>query len=255
MLKVRIIPTLLWKNFGLVKGVAFQSWRRVGTVLPAIKVYNARDVDELHLVDIIANQDLYDLDYDSISDFSNYCFVPFSVGGGIRNLDQIKKLLRVGADKISLNSIIYDNPGLIDEAAKRFGSQCIVGSIDAKVVDGRYVCFSHSGTKMTKSEPVSLAQELQNRGVGEILITSIDKDGTMKGYDIELVRKITENVNVPVIASGGAGNYEHMSCAILDGGASAVAAASMFHFTEQTPMEAKTFLQSKGIPVRINYNE
>ena len=255
MLKVRIIPTLLWKNFSLVKGVSFQSWRRVGAVLPAIKVYNSRDVDELYLVDIVANQDLYDLDYDSINDFSNYCFVPFSVGGGITNLDQIKNLLRVGADKISLNSIIYENPSLIDDAAKRFGSQCIVGSIDAKLVDGKYVCFSHSGTRMTKSEPLTLARELQNRGVGEILITSIDKDGTMKGYDIELVKKISENVTIPVIASGGAGNYEHMSRAILEGGASAVAAASMFHFTEQTPMEAKAFLQSKGIPVRISYKE
>lgn len=255
MLKVRIIPTLLWKNFSLVKGVSFQSWRRVGAVLPAIKVYNSRDVDELYLVDITANQDLYDLDYDSINDFSNYCFVPFSVGGGIKNLDQIKKLLRVGADKISLNSIIYENPSLIDDAAKRFGSQCIVGSIDAQLVDGKYVCFSHSGTRMTKSEPVTLARELQNRGVGEILITSIDKDGTMEGYDIELVKKISETVNIPVIASGGAGNYEHMSSAILEGGASAVAAASMFHFTEQTPIEAKAFLQSKGIPVRISYKE
>ena len=255
MLKVRIIPTLLWKNFGLVKGVSFESWRRVGTVLPAIKVYNSRDVDELFLLDISANQDLYDLDYDSINDFSNYCFVPFSVGGGIRSLDQIRKLLRVGADKISLNSVIYENPSLIDEAAKKFGAQCIVGSIDVKLVNGNYVCFSHSGTRMTKSEPVSLARELQDRGVGEILITSIDKDGTMEGYDIDLIKKITENVNVPVIASGGAGNYEHMCSAILDGGASAVAAASIFHFTEQTPLDAKTFLQSKGIPVRMTYKD
>jgi cyclase len=255
MLKVRVIPTMLWKNLGLVKGIAFQSWRNVGTVLPSIKVYNKRDVDELFLLDISANQNIYDLDYESIEDFSNYCFVPFSVGGGIRHLGQIKKLLRVGADKVSLNSIVYDNPNLVDQAAKKFGSQCVVVSIDAKLVDGSYRCFSHSGTKMTNSEPKLLAQELEKRGAGEILITSIDKDGTMEGYDLELTKKITEHVNIPVIASGGAGNYQHMYDAIINGGASAVAAASMFHFTEQTPEEAKMFLHSLGVPVRLMFKE
>ena len=255
MLKVRIIPTLLWKNFGLVKGVSFKSWRRVGTVLPAIKVYNSRDVDELLLLDIEANQSSLDLDYESINDFSNYCFVPFSVGGGIRNIDQIKTLLRVGADKVSINSAIYENPDLIDSAAKRFGSQCIIASIDVRLVDGEYKCFSHSGTKLVRGAPEALARQLEERGAGEILITSIDRDGTMKGYDVDLVKTISDEVNVPVIASGGAGSYDHMSEVISKGGASAVAAASMFHFTEQTPAQAKLFLQSKNIPVRTNFKE
>ncbi len=255
MLKVRVIPTMLWKDLGLVKGVSFQSWRRVGTVLPAIKVYNSRDVDELFLLDITANQHTYDLDYDSISDFSNYCFVPFSVGGGIKNLEQIKKLLRVGADKVSLNTAIYETPDLIDLAAKKFGSQCIVASIDVKSVNNDYVCLSHSGSRNTDRNLVSLVKELEDRGAGEILITSIDRDGTMAGYDINLINKITSNINIPVIASGGAGNFFHMKEAIIEGGASAVAAASIFHFTEQTPEQAKIFLHQEGVPVRLTFKE
>ena len=255
MLKVRVIPTMLWKDLGLVKGVSFQSWRRVGTVLPAIKVYNSRDVDELFLLDITANQHTYDLDYDSINDFSNYCFVPFAVGGGIKNLDQIKKLLRVGADKVSLNTAIYEMPDLIDLAAKKFGSQCIVASIDVKYEKNDYVCVSHSGSRNTDRNLVSLVKELENRGAGEILITSIDRDGTMEGYDINLINKITSNINIPVIASGGAGNFFHMKEAIIEGGASAVAAASMFHFTEQTPEQAKIFLHKEGVPVRLTFKE
>ena len=255
MLKVRIIPTLLWKNFSLVKGVSFESWRSVGSVLPAIKVYNSRDVDELILFDVCGNQGLSDPDFDSIEEFSKHCFVPFTVGGGIRNTEQIKGLLQVGADKISLNTSIFEAPKLLDEAARKFGSQCIVASIDFKLVDNKYLCFSHSGTKCTNRDPIELSRELENRGAGEILITSIDRDGTMKGYDIDILNTISTSVNIPVIASGGAGKYEHMWEAIDYGGVSAVAAASMFHFTEQTPQEAKEFLSKKGVAVRLAYKE
>jgi cyclase len=254
MLKVRVIPTLLWKNFGLVKGVSFDSWRRVGPVLPAVKVYNTRDVDELVLVDIVASSKHEDPDFESISDFADDCFVPFTVGGGITNISQIQRLLRSGADKISINSAAYSNPQLVNESAKRFGSQCIVASIDARrLEDGSYLCFSHSGTIATNRGPAEWAKELCDRGAGEILITSIDRDGTMQGYDLELIESITNAVNLPVIASGGAGNYEHMRKAVQEAGASAVAAASMFHFTEQTPAEAKKALVTAGIPVRQNY--
>ncbi len=254
MLKVRVIPTLLWKNFGLVKGVRFDSWRRVGPVLPAIKVYNTRDVDELVLVDITASLDVVNPDYESVHDFANDCFVPLTVGGGIAHIDQIQRLLRAGADKISINTAAYANPWLVDEAAERFGAQCVVASVDARrMEDGSYRCFSHAGTVPTDKRPEEWAKELEARGAGEILITSIDRDGTMLGYDLELIDRVAHSVNLPVIASGGAGNYEHMRQAIQEAGASAVAAASIFHFTEQTPAEAKKALLAAGIPVRENY--
>lgn len=255
MLKVRIIPTLLWKDFGLVKGVGFDSWRSIGSVLPAVKVYNTRDVDELILVDITANKDSRDPDYVSIRDFADECFVPFTVGGGITHITQIQKILSAGADKISINTAAYSNPYLIEEAANHFGSQCVVASIDVRrMSDGNYQCYSHSGTIGTGRDPVEWAKELEARGAGEILLTSIERDGTMGSYDLTLIDNVVKSVNVPVIASGGAGNYEHMRLAIQESGASAVAAASMFHFTQQTPAEAKRYLSKAGIPVRTNIN-
>ena len=251
MLKVRIIPTLLWKDFGLVKGIGFDSWRRVGTVLPAIKVYNTREVDELILVDITATGEAREPDYESVAEFSAECFVPLTVGGGIRNLDHITRLLHAGADKVSINSAAHENPTLITEAANRFGAQCIVVSMDARrLPDGRHECFSHSGTKPTGKAPAAWAREVEALGAGEILLTSIERDGTMQGYDLELIQQVTAAVRIPVIASGGAGNYEHMAAAIQAGRASAVAAASLFHFTQQTPLEAKHYLAKLGIPVR-----
>lgn len=251
MLKVRVIPTLLFKSVGLVKGIGFNSWRRVDTVLPAIKVYNMREVDELILLDIMATEENREPDYDAIREFSQECFVPFTVGGGIKTIEHIKLLLRAGADKVAINSSSFTNLDLIVEGAKMFGSQCIVASIDAKLEDdGKYYCYSHSGKVNTGQEVGEWAKKLEDNGAGEILITSIDLDGTMKGYDVNLIRRITESVKIPVIASGGAGNYHHMEEAIRYGGASAVAAASIYHFTEQTPKEAKLYLASQGIPVR-----
>ena len=255
MLKVRVIPTLLWKNFGLVKGVGFDSWRRVGAVMPAIKVYNTRDVDELILVDILASREASIPDYESVGEFANECFVPLTVGGGISELSQIQHLLRAGADKVCINSSAYADPGLLRGAANRFGSQCVVASIDARrMEDGSYRCFSHSGTVAANIGPEEWARQLEDCGAGEILITSIDRDGTMRGYDLPLVEMVVAAVNLPVIASGGAGNYEHMRLAIQDAGASAVAAASLFHYTEQTPLEAKYYLAAAGVPVRMHYS-
>ncbi len=250
MLKTRIIPTLLWKNIGLVKGIGFDSWRIVGTVLPAIKVYNTRQVDELIIVDILATRENSELDLRALEDFSAECFVPLTVGGGIKNIDDVRKILCAGADKVCINSALFETPELVSEIAKKFGTQCVVGSIDAKKVNGKYECFSHSGTKSTGKEVVEWAKYLESLGAGEILITSIEKDGTMEGYDLELIKKVTEAVKIPVIASGGAGNYEDMYNALDKAKASAVAAASIFHFTQQTPLEAKRYLSSKGIAVR-----
>jgi len=253
MLKVRVIPTLLWKDYGLVKGAGFDSWRRVGPVLPAIKVYNSREVDELVLVDITATVQNQEPDAETIADFSDDCFVPFTVGGGISTLPQIVALLHAGADKVSINSAAFSTPELIDQAANRFGAQCIVASIDARRVDSGWVCCSHSGSRATARTPVEWARELVSRGAGEILLTSVDRDGTMTGYDLALVEAVASAVDVPVIASGGAGSYEHMVAAVKDAGASAVAAASIFHFTEQTPAGAKQALEAAGIPVRRNF--
>lgn len=254
MLKVRVIPTLLWKGVGLVKGQRFDSSRRVGPVLPAVKVYNNRDVDELVLMDISAHQTGEGLDLESVNDFADECFVPFTVGGGITQVEQIALLLRAGADKVCINTAAYEVPSLVQQAALRFGAQCVVASIDARrMTDGTWRCFSRAGSHDTGRDPVSWAKELQDAGAGEILITSIDRDGTLSGYDLELTSAVVNAVNLPVIAGGGAGSYEHMRQAIQEAGAAAVAAASMFHFTEQTPAKAKLFLGAAGVPVRSDF--
>jgi len=250
MLKVRVIPTILWKNECVVKGIGFDSWRRIGTMIPAIKVYNTRQVDELIVVDINATDEWREPDYAEIDNFSAECFVPLTVGGGIKNIEQVKKILRAGADKVCVNSSAFDTPEIISEIARSFGSQCAVVSIDAKKINGRYKCFKNSGKIETGREAGEWAETVEKLGAGEILITSVTRDGTMEGYDIDLIKEISSRVRIPVIASGGAGNYDHMLSAINEGGASAVAAASIFHFTQQTPVEAKKYLSGKGICVR-----
>ncbi|MFX1277577.1 MAG: glycosyl amidation-associated protein WbuZ [Promethearchaeota archaeon] len=253
MLKVRIMPTLLYKDTTLVKGISFDSWRRIGYLMQAIKVYNIRQVDELIFLDITATKEGRGPDFLLVDDFAYECFMPLTVGGGIRNIEDVRKLLAVGADKISICSSAVFNPNIINEIANEFGSQCIVVSIDVKKHNnGEYEIYTHSGTKSTGLDPVEFALEVEKRNAGEILLTSIDRDGTMKGYDIQLIKKISSAVSIPIIASGGAGNYEHMLQAIRDGNANAVAASSIFQFTEQTPIEAKYFLKKNGINVRID---
>jgi cyclase len=251
MLKVRVIPTLLYKDDSLVKGIGFDSWRRVGSAMQSIKVYNLREVDELIFVDITATREGRDPDYVTIDDLADECFMPLTVGGGVQSVEQARRLLRVGADKISVGTAATTSPGLISAIAERFGAQCVVVSIDARRVDGRFEAYSHSGSRPTGIDPVELAREAQRRGAGEILLTAIDRDGTMHGYDVALTRAVSEAISIPVIASGGAGSYEDMLAVIRDGGASAVAAAAMFHFTQATPLEAKRFLATHGVAVRL----
>jgi len=254
MLKTRIIPTLLWKGFGLVKGVQFNSWRRIGTVLPAIKVYNMREVDELILLDISATLEDRSLDLSSISEFSAECFVPLTIGGGIKNIDDFYGLLSSGADKVAVNSAAIVNPELVRQASERFGSQCIVMSIDARLEPtGNYQVYTHAGTVATGIAPIEAACKAEDSGAGEILLTSINNDGAMKGVDLNLIRRVSDSVNIPVIASGGVKSYEDMYLALSRGRASAISAASIFHFTEQTPIGAKRYLKERGIPVRLNY--
>ena len=251
MLKVRIMPTLLYKDTTLIKGVGFDSWRRVGSLMQAIKVYNMREVDELVFLDITATKEGRSPDFELVDDFADECFMPLTVGGGITSIDDIKRLLAVGADKVAINTSAVYRPNIIRDGSKMFGAQCIVVSIDVKKENNEYQIYTHSGTKPAGKHPVEFAREMENLGAGEILLTSIDRDGTMKGYDIELTKEVSNAVSIPVIASGGAGNYQHMLEVLKAANVSAVAAASIFHFTEQTPLEAKRYLKNNGINVRL----
>lgn len=251
MLKVRIIPTLLMRDVGLVKGPAFDSWRRVGAPMQAVKVFNRRDVDELVLLDIGATPETREPDWDLVSSLARECFVPLTVGGGVRRIEHVRKLLLCGADKVAINTAAYETPELITEASDMFGAQCVVASIDfRRHQDGRLECFSHCGTRATGIELVDWALRVENLGAGEILLTSIERDGTMTGYDLDAISRVSAAVAIPVIASGGAGKFEHMLAALREGHASAVSAASIYLFTEATPREAKDYLASQGVAVR-----
>lgn len=251
MLKLRIIPTLLFKNFTLVKGVRFNSWRRVGSVMQTVKVYNMREVDELVFLDISATNENRPPDFGLIDEIADECFMPLSVGGGIQSVDDVRTLLNVGADKVILGTSAITDPTLISQIANKFGSQCVAISIDVLKTANGYEVYMNSGTKPTGLTPEELVKKVQELGAGEILLTSIDRDGTMTGYDLELIQKISNISTIPLIASGGAGNYEHMLEVIKNAKVSALAAASIFHFTEQTPLEAKRYLQRNGVPVRL----
>lgn len=252
MPKIRVMPTLLFKEVGLVKGVGFDSWRRVGSAMQAVKVYNMREVDELVYLDVTATTDKRPPDFESVDELADECFMPLTVGGGVRTVEDVRRLLQVGADKVAVNTVAVENPAVIRQMAQRFGSQCVVVSIDARRrADGTHEVCTHAGTVATGKDPVSLAREVEALGAGEILLTSIERDGMMTGYDVELTRRVSDAVSIPVIASGGAGTYAHMAEVLRDGRASAVAAASMFHFTEQTPLEAKRYLREQGFWVRL----
>lgn len=251
MLKIRIVPTLLFKDVGLVKGIGFDSWRRVGSAVQAVKVYNMRGVDELVFFDISATPNQRRPDFQQIEDLAAECFMPMTVGGGVRTLDDVRDLLSVGADKVAINTAAVDNPELIRQGAERFGVQCMVIAIDARKTPDGWEVMTHCGRHATGLDPVEHARKVEALGAGEIILTSIDRDGTMQGYDLELLHRVSGAVGIPVVASGGAGTYAHMADALRVGGADAVAAASIFHFTEQTPREAKLFLREQGFDVRL----
>jgi cyclase len=252
MLKIRVMPTLLYKDTTLVKGIGFNSWRRVGSLMQSVKVYNMRQVDELVFLDISATRAGREPDYELVDEFADECFMPLSVGGGIQTIEHVNKLLTVGADKVVVNTAAIVTPELVTDIAESFGSQCVIVSLDYRVeADGRRRVYSHSGTVATDHELLDLACQMEALGAGELIITSIERDGTMRGYDVETIKQISSAVQIPVIASGGAGTYEDMRAVIQDGRASAVAAASIFHFTEQTPFGAKLYLHEHGLPTRL----
>ena len=250
MLKVRVIPTLLYKDFGLVKGTAFDGRRAVGSPVQAIKVYEMRGVDELVFLDVSATPNCRAPDLALIDELADECFMPMTVGGGVSSVAHVQQLLEVGADKVCIGTAAVEDPGLVEQAASRFGSQCVVVSIDVRRVHGRTIATSRCGTKSVDDPVDEVIRRVQDCGAGELLVQSIDRDGTMNGYDLELLHSITGVSRVPVIASGGAGTYDDLVAAMSVDGVCAVAAASMFHFTEQTPMGAKDALRQAGFPVR-----
>lgn len=247
----RLIPTLCLKDGRIIKTIRFDEYRDVGNPVTMGKVFDSQDVDELVLLDITASQENREPDWENLHAFAEECAMPLTIGGGITNLDQIRRLLQIGADKISLNSHAVQNPDFISEAAQTFGSQCIVVSIDAKqYAKGQYEVSINGGHDKTGLDAVDWARTCEDKGAGEIFITSIDREGTMEGYDIELVRKTSEAVNIPVIANGGAGLLIDLLNVVRDGNASAVACSSIFCFTDNKPIKVKSFLQDRGLAVR-----
>lgn len=249
MLKIRIIPSLLWKNHSLVKSINYNNWRHVGHLVPAVKVFNSRDVDEIIFLNITNQGSNEIIDLKLIEEVAKHCFVPLTVGGNIKNIFDVKNVIEKGADKISLNSILETNINLIKEISKNFGSQAIVISLDVRKIDNKYYCFFNGGKKKSSFDIYDFIKKIQDLGAGEILLNSIDNDGKMSGYDLNIIHKISKIISIPLIASGGAGKYEHLFEAI-SAGASAVSASSIFHFTEHTPEEAKQYLKKKGVLVR-----
>ena len=253
MLAKRIIPCLDVKDGRVVKGVRFVDLRDAGDPVEAALAYDAQGADELVFLDITASHEDRDIMLDVVRRTAEGIYMPLTVGGGLRSIDDVRRLLRAGADKVSLNTAALERPTLIREAAERFGSQCIVVAIDARREPGvapRWRVFTHGGRRPTGRDALEWAREAVGRGAGEILLTSMDRDGTKDGYDLELTRTIAQAVTVPVIASGGAGSLEHLYEGLVDGCADAVLAASIFHFGIYTIAEAKAFLRERGVEVR-----
>ncbi len=251
MLSTRIIPCLDVKDGRVVKGVNFVNLRDAGDPVAAAQAYDRAHADELCFLDISASHEGRGVLLDAVSAVAERCFMPLTVGGGVRSIDDIRRLLLAGADKAAVNTAAVNTPDLIGEAAARFGAQCVVVAIDAKSVgDGRWEIFTHGGRTPTGIDAVAFAKDMADRGAGEILLTSMDRDGTKSGFDIALTRAVANAVRVPVIASGGAGNAKHMAAAVTDGGASAVLAASIFHFGEVSIDAVRDALAAAGAPAR-----
>ncbi len=251
MLKNRIIPCLDVKNGRVVKGINFVDLKDAGDPVEQAKIYSDGGADEICFLDITASNENRDTIFDVVERTSKKCFVPLTVGGGVRSVEDINRLLNCGADKVSINTAAVENPRVIEESSKKFGSQCIVVAIDAKKKNDKWEIFTHGGRNNSGINALEFAKKMENSGAGELLVTSMDRDGTQVGYDNELMSNITDLVNIPVIASGGVGNLDHLVDGIKLGNASAVLAASIFHYGKHTVKEAKEYLASKGIPVRI----
>ncbi|MBI2577996.1 MAG: imidazole glycerol phosphate synthase subunit HisF [Candidatus Wildermuthbacteria bacterium] len=253
MVKIRIIPVLLLKNGRMVKPIRFGGGgeRDVGWPITTARIYDSQDPDEIIFLDITATEGSRRFLFDTLEEVAKNSFLPLTAGGGVRTIGDIYELLQVGADKISINTAAVESPHLIEEGAKKFGSQCIVVSIDVREAKpGFYKVYTHGGKTETGLEAVEWARRVANLGAGEILLTSVDREGTMRGYDTKLIRMVADAVPIPVIAHGGAGTRQHFVDAIVEGHASAAAAASVFHFSDSNLTQVKSYLLNTGISVR-----
>ena len=257
MLKIRVIPCLDVKDGRVVKGVNFVNLRDAGDPVEAATAYDAAGADELCFLDITASHENRDIIFDVVTQTAERCFMPLTVGGGVRKVEDVRKLLEAGADKVSINTAAVANRAFVGEASAKFGAQCIVVAIDAKRVSApgepdRWEIFTHGGREPTGIDAVAYAREVVGLGAGEILLTSMDRDGTREGFDLPLTRAISDAVPVPVIASGGVGTLDHLVDGVREGHASAVLAASIFHFGEHAIGEAKRHMAAAGVPVRLD---
>ena len=252
MLKARVIPCLDVKDGRVVKGVQFVDLRDAGDPVEAATAYDAAGADELCFLDITASHEKRPILLDVVQRTAESCFMPLTVGGGVRTLDDIRQLLLAGADKVSINTAAVNRPDFVREGAIKFGSQCIVVAIDArKVSAGHWEIFTHGGRQETGIDAVSFARRVEELGAGEILLTSMDRDGSREGFDLELTRAVADALTIPVIASGGVGTLQHLADGILEGHATAVLAASIFHFGDYTIGEAKAHMAAAGVPMRL----
>jgi cyclase len=247
----RIIPCLDVTAGRVVKGVNFVNLRDAGDPVEIARRYDEQGADELAFLDITASSDERDTLLHVVEDVAAQVFIPLTVGGGVRSAQDVRRLLNAGADKVSINTAAVQNPGVVEDAAGRFGAQCIVVAIDAKRSGGRWEVFTHGGRRATGLDAVEWARRMQAAGAGEILLTSMDRDGTRGGFDLALTRAVAESVDVPVIASGGVGSLEHLAAGVLEGKADAVLAASIFHYGEYTVRQAKELMAARGIEVRL----
>ena len=251
MLKTRIIPCLDVKDGRVVKGINFVDLKDAGDPVEQAKVYDFQGADELCFLDITASSDNRNILLDVVNRTADQCFMPLTVGGGVRSLEDIRNLLLAGADKVGINTSAINNPMLIEEGANKFGSQCIVVAIDAKKNKDGWTVYTHGGRKETGIDAIEWAQLVTEKGAGELLITSMDRDGTGKGFDVDLLKAITSKVSVPVIASGGVGTLEHLVQGVKEGGANAVLAASIFHFGKYKIQDARKAMTEAGLNTRL----